>query len=235
MTKAGVQTGQEGEPVPTPGRTRGVGADASAATSAWLADQRIPGVLFFVLAAGFMTVMMLAASMAPDYDIGAAAISDLGVIEETALLFDGSLVLVGLLNALANSLLYRSHRRTGLLAISLAASTGAIGAGLVPLDRGGLHGLFALLAFVAFNLQAISSGRIVTSPMKVLSYVAGTVGLIFVVVMAAGDAGNEAFFGAIGHGGTERMIVYPVMLWLLAFGGYLMAAGQRAGGLARPA
>ncbi len=30
-------------------------------------------------------------------------------------------------------------------------------------------------------------------------------------------------FGPIGHGGAERMIVYPVMLWLVAFGGYLLA------------
>ena len=34
----------------------------------------------------------------------------------------------------------------------------------------------------------------------------------------------EAVFGPIGHGGAERMIVYPAMLWMLAFGGWLMAA-----------
>ena len=33
---------------------------------------------------------------------------------------------------------------------------------------------------------------------------------------------GAAAFGPIGHGGTERMIVYPVMLWLVAFGGYLL-------------
>jgi hypothetical protein len=42
-------------------------------------------------------------------------------------------------------------------------------------------------------------------------------------VMIVGDGGNPAVFGAIGHGGTERMIAYPAMLWLLAFGGSLMA------------
>ena len=61
--------------------------------------------------------------------------------------------------------------------------------------------------------------------MKGVSFVAGALGLLFVVLMAIGDAGNEAVFGAIGHGGTERMIVFPVMLWMLAFGGYLMARG----------
>ena len=35
---------------------------------------------------------------------------------------------------------------------------------------------------------------------------------------------NAGVFGPIGHGGAERMIVYPSMLWMMAFGGYLMAA-----------
>ena len=68
--------------------------------------------------------------------------------------------------------------------------------------------------------------------MRALSVLAGIVGLVFVGLMIAGDAGNAAAFGPIGHGGTERMIVYPAMLWMLAFGGYLMSADDGgAGGL----
>ena len=48
------------------------------------------------------------------------------------------------------------------------------------------------------------------------------VGLAFVVLMVVGDAGNPAAFGAIGHGGAERMIVYPPMLWMLVLGGWLL-------------
>ena len=92
----------------------------------------------------------------------------------------------------------------------------------MPLDSGGAHGLFALGAFLFFNVQAIASSRLATGPMAAISVLAGVVGLIFVVLMVIGDAGNPAVFGPIGHGGAERMIVYPVMLWLLAFGGYLM-------------
>jgi hypothetical protein len=47
--------------------------------------------------------------------------------------------------------------------------------------------------------------------------------------MAIGDSGQTAAFGPIGHGGTERMIAYPPMLWMLALGGYLMAAGEADG------
>jgi hypothetical protein len=50
----------------------------------------------------------------------------------------------------------------------------------------------------------------------------GLLGLTFVVLMAIGDAGTAAAFGPIGHGGTGRMIDSPVMLWAVAFGGYLL-------------
>ena len=181
------------------------------------------GTIFFVLAAQFMAVIMLAASIAPDYDFNAAAISDLGVIRETALLFNVSLVAVGLLNIVGGYLFSRSHGRRWILATFLLAGIGATGAGLVPLNTSDLHGIFALLAFLFFNLQAIAVATVVSGPMRWISLLAGIAGLAFVVVMVIGDSGNPAIFGAIGHGGAERMIVYPAMLWMLALGGYLMA------------
>ena len=189
----------------------------------WIHDPRLPGVLVFVQAAQFMTVIMLAASMAPGYDFSGGAISDLGVVMETATLFNVSLVLTGLLNLAAGYLLYLERHGRWLFAVYVAAGVGAIGAGLLPLNSGDAHGLFALAAFLFFNVQAIASSRLVAGPMVAISVLTGVVGLIFVVIMVIGDSGNTAVFGPIGHGGAERMIVYPVMLWLLAFGGYLMA------------
>ena len=144
------------------------------------------------------------------------------MIDESALLVNGSLIAVGVLNVLAGYGLYRVGRRWSLLVISAVAGLGAAGAGLLPLDRGGLHGLFALAAFVGFNLEAIASARLVHGFMRAISIGSGMVGLAFVVLMVIGDAGNPAAFAPIGHGGVERMIVYPPMLWMLAFGGWLL-------------
>jgi len=185
----------------------------------------LPGVLLFLLGTSFLTVTMLAASVAPAYDFNRAAISDLGVIDATALMFNGLLVAVGALNIAGGFLLYRSHGHTWILVTYLLAGIGAAGAGLVPLDASGLHSLFALVGFVFFNLEAVASATIVQGPMRAISWAAGLIGLVFVVVMVIGDAGNAAVFGAIGHGGSERMIVYPAMLWTIAFGGYRMAGG----------
>lgn len=196
----------------------------------WVADLRLPGLLFFILAAGFMTVIMLAASIAPNYDFHGGAISDLGRIDQTALLFNGGLVTVGLLNLAAGYTFWRAHRQGWLLTLFVLAGVGAIGAGLIPLGTSDLHSIFALFAFVFFNAEAVGTGYVLQGPMRLISWLAGGAGMAYVVIMVIGDAGNPSIFGAIGHGGAERLIVYPVMLWMMALGGYLMSGGdERAG------
>ena len=187
-------------------------------------SRQVAGLALFVLSAQFMTVLMLGASIAPNYDDTGGAISDLGVIAATAPLFNASLIVVGVLNVFGGYLLYRIHRRAWCLGLFVVAGLGAFGAGVFTLDSGGLHSLSALLGFVFFNLEAIGVGTLVRGWMRPISFLAGVTGLVFVVLMAIGDSGNAAAFGPIGHGGTERMIVYPAMIWLLALGGYLMAS-----------
>jgi hypothetical membrane protein len=203
-------------------------SERTGSRSRWRHDRVVSGVLLFALAAQFMTAIMLAASVAPDHDPIDGAISDLGVIPSSAALFNVSLVVTGLLNLVAGYLLYRSHRRRWVLVVFTLAALGAAGAGIVPLDVSGAHGLFALLGFVCFNLEPLALGALVKGPMRVISYLAAVVGLLFVAVMVVGDAGDPSVFGAIGHGGAERMIVYPVMLWMMALGGYLMAGAGDA-------
>jgi hypothetical membrane protein len=188
-----------------------------------LRSHQLAGLALLAMAAGFMTVIMLAASIAPGYDFAGGAISDLGVIPETALLFNASLAAVGILNLFAGWLLFRSRRSVAVLAVFLLAGIGAVGAALFPLDRGGLHTIFALLAFVTFNLEPLVIGLASRGWLRLVSLLVTIIGLAFVGVMMVGDGGNPAAFGPINHGGTERMIVYPVMLWLLAYGGFLTA------------
>lgn len=168
---------------------------------------------------------MLAAATAPNYDFG-SAISDLGVIPETALPFNAALVLVGVLNVAGGYAFYRTHGARWLLTVSTVADLGATGAGVFPLDTGAPHSLAALLAFLFFNVRALGTAPRLSGAMRVLAALAGTLGLVFLVVMVLGDGGNAALFGTFGHGGTERTIIYPVMLWLVAFGGSLLGGGD---------
>lgn len=206
---------------------RPLDARAERASRSGLGTRAAAGLALLVLGASFLTGTMLAASIAPGYDFHAGAISDLGVIEQTALLFNVLLIGVGALNVAAGYLLFQWHRRAWILALYLLAGIGAVGAGFMPLDTGTAHSLFALAGFVFFNLQAIATATLLRGPMRALSTSAGLIGLFYVVVMVIGDSGNPTIFGVIGHGGSERMIVYPVMLWTLVVGGHLLARPDR--------
>lgn len=202
-------------------------ADAQESRATGSYEAPLAGLLLFAAAAQFMLVMMLAGSIAPGYSQSQGAISDLGAIAETSVLFNASLIAVGGLTAAAGSLLYRRHGRVWLLSLFLLAAAGAFGAGIVPLDRNAdIHGLSALVAFVAFGLIPAACAVLLNGWARPLSILATAASVTYVVIMIIGDGGNPGIFGAIGHGGAERMIVYPVMLWLMAFGGYLMAGSQ---------
>ena len=53
------------------------------------------GVLLFLLPVQFMTALIAGAAIAPGYSINTNAISDLGVIDMTAWLFNASLFMAG--------------------------------------------------------------------------------------------------------------------------------------------
>lgn len=185
-------------------------------------SQMIAGVLLFLLPVQFMIALMAGAAMAPGYSININAISDLGVTGATAWLFNSSLFLAGLLNAIGGYFLYRSYDRGWILPVFVLTGAGAMGAAVFTLDIPGIHGLFALAAFVFFNVEAIACASLIRGPLKAISIIAGIVGLVFLVTHAASDFGIMSLYGPIGHGGSERMIVYPALLWLAGFGGYLM-------------
>lgn len=99
-----------------------------------------------------------------------------------------------------------------------------MGASIFTLEFG-IHGIFAVIAFLFVNFQAIASATQIRGPLKTLSVILGIIGLIALGLMIAGDMGGiSAAFGPIGHGGTERLIAYPGLFWLMTFGGYLMAS-----------
>lgn len=192
-------------------------------------SRTIAGVLLFLLPVQFVTALLIGAAMAPGYSINADAISDLGVIDATAWLFNGSLFVAGLLNIIGGYFLYRFYGRGWIFPLFALAGIGALGAAVFTLDIPGIHGLFALLAFAFFNVQTLAGASLVRGPLKAIAIVAGVLGFVFLVTHAASDFGIMDLYGPIGHGGSERMIVYPALFWLAAFGGYLMApvAGKR--------
>ncbi|MBW4641383.1 MAG: DUF998 domain-containing protein [Gloeocapsa sp. UFS-A4-WI-NPMV-4B04] len=101
----------------------------------------------------------------------------------------------------------------GLFGLSL------VGIGFFSGDKVPDHGIFSLLAFISGGVSVIMSFKIVSAPFKFVGIVLDSITLItwLAVVVAP-----NIIVPFIGMGGTERWVVYPVVLWITGLGGYLM-------------
>lgn len=190
------------------------------------------GILFFVGVAQFVFCLQLAEILYPGYNVSTNYISDLGatcsgshcVIEQpSSTVFNGSIIILGLLAVVAAYNLSKAFDAKLAPALAAIGGLAAIGVGLFTEATGSLHDIVSAVVFLAMGLAAIAFARYQKAPMSYFSALAGVVTLVAAALFEAGED-----FG-LGAGGMERMIVYPTLLWLLGFGGYLMAKEEPPG------
>ena len=179
-------------------------------------DRTLAGFLFFLGSLQFVLAMLIAEGMRPNYSISTNAISDLGV-DSTALLFNVSVALLGILTLAAAYFYHRTHKKLWITLPFALAGIGPIGVGIFPETTGAPHAVFAFVSFFFGGLVAILISLRTPPPIRYISAVLGLVGLVALVLFVAGQ------YAGIGFGGMERMIAYPVLLWEIAFGGFLMS------------
>jgi hypothetical membrane protein len=179
-------------------------------------NRTLLGALFFVGAAQFILVIIIAEARYPGYNVATNALSNLGV-GPTALLYSAWIAVCGAL-AFIVSLLGRRTLGTGLTATLAAAGACAVGVGLFPIRTSAPHEVFAIAAYVFAVVSVIISYRVLRPPLSHFSVVLGIIALVATVPLV-----THHWLG-IGKGGMERMIAYPIFLWALGFGGALIGA-----------
>jgi hypothetical protein len=76
-----------------------------------------------------------------------------------------------------------------------------------------------MVTFISGGIAAISAARLMSAPFRYLTFLLGAASLATLgMYMLLGEGSPMAL---LGIGGVERWIVYPVVLWITAFGGYL--------------
>jgi len=166
-----------------------------------------PGIMLFG-AAQFLLCLVAAEALYPGYSTASNAISDLGV-GSTSLLFNCSIALFGAASLAAAYLL---KEKLGKLAWCMAiAGIGAFGVGLFPETLGWPHFISAFAAFFFGATAALLSSRREAAPLSCLFALLGIVSLCALLLEVAGITLG------LGHGGMERMIAYPIVMWEIAF------------------
>jgi hypothetical membrane protein len=124
------------------------------------------------------------------------------------------MVIGGLLILAASFFLFR-ELKSWIVIFPALLGTGVLGVGLFPGNNPFLHPLFALIAFIAGGLSAIILSMRAPSPFRFVLGFLGLISLIFLFFSAM-------IIPVLGDGGTERFVAYPVVIWAIGFGGYLI-------------
>jgi hypothetical membrane protein len=193
----------------------------------------IAGMLLFIATLQWFVVEMAAETLFPNYTTRANDLSDLAstvppnlsLIQPSATMFNTSTFIFGLITFVSTFFIYRTYRDKLFTALFSISGLAAMAVGLFPGDTGTIHGLVALAWFVTSPLSAIIAYRLENKPFGYFSVAIGVFSLT-VLLMAFFSSGSSPIFLAFGRGEEERMIAFPVVIWVTAFGGYLMGLSK---------
>ena len=197
---------------------------------------KMAGVFFFIASTQFVLGLVIAEALYPDYSMSGNYISDLGV-GPSSMIFNSSIFLLGLLSIIGSYFLRRIISFRTLSVLLALMSIGAIGAGIFTKNSTAIHGAVSSMAFLFSGLSAIASFKVLKRPLSVISVILGVIVLGALALFAGGllasgsfteiEAQDSVFFLGLGPGGMERMIVYPALIWLAGFSGYLIALPEK--------
>ena len=178
-------------------------------------NKTVAGALLFLASVQFILLMVVAEALYPDCSVSQNYISDLGV-GCTAYLFNSSIILLGAAIVAGAYLIHRAFQAKFFPLLLMVAGIGAAGVGVFPEDTGLIHGIAALITFSFGGISAIVSYKLQKPPFSYFSIILGAVTLVALVLFMT----NTCL--GLGPGGMERMVAYPVLLWGIGFGGFLM-------------
>jgi hypothetical membrane protein len=199
----------------------------------------IAGALMLVAAIQWILGIIVAESTYANYSVSQNFLSDLGatchsgagtspcfIVQPSSIIFNSTLFLLGLLSIASAYLIYRALGRRLFPTLFGLFGVGTLLAGVFTETFIIVHELAALLAFVSGGIAVLSSVSLGLEMPKFFRYVSVLLGVLALaalipVVFSGPFIRLNNDFG-IGPGGMERLVAYPIVLWDLAFGAYLM-------------
>jgi hypothetical membrane protein len=192
------------------------------------------GPIFLILAGVtiLMGIVTAEALFPASYDTGENTVSGLGstwqpgdeVREPSATIFNLTMVFSGLMIAAGAALVPRLGRALRIAVGILGAAVFLVGLFPGEVVNGepsteGVHPLVAMVAFVSGGVAAVLAFRVTTAPFRYLSLALGSICLAALILN--GWLGDDS---KLGEGGVERWVAYPVVLWIVALGSYLLGS-----------
>lgn len=184
-------------------------------------NREVAGVLIFIAASQLILGVIVAEALYPGYSISTNYISDLG-IGPSSTIFNVSVFLLGLLAIIGVYFFQRAfHSRLVTILFTIAALA-AMSVGIFTENSEPMHSIASIVLFLFCGLSAIFSYKVTKSPFNIIAILLGLTSLVAMILFM----GN--IYLGLGVGGMERMIVYPILIWIIGFGGFLIAYPEKS-------
>ena len=138
------------------------------------------------------------------------------------MVFNTSIFLLGLLSLIGTYFLYRVYNLKVITILLTITALAAMGVGIFTENNGPMHMFVSFFAFLFGGLSAIFSYRLMKSPFSVIVILLGVMSLSVLFLFIVN------FYCGLGVGGMERMIVYPILIWMIGFGCFLIAFPEKS-------
>ena len=185
--------------------------------------RELAGVLLFVAIIQFAFLANISQILYDGYSIEETLLSDLGVWEQpSALVFNTSLVIFGILGIGIGVVLWPDKKLNFIPLLFVLCGIGMLIMAAFPITIEWAHDVGAFLAFILIAVIALACYWTFPGPFRYLSLVIGIIGFFTEITYKTG-----IYFG-LGVAGSERMIIFPLFLWMAAFAAVLFYSDENA-------
>lgn len=202
-----------------------------------VSDRKRAGVLFLFGSMLFLLLTTASEAIYPNFSLQTNAISDLAALGTSTAIIEGTAILgLSITWILGMYYIFRNEGRKGLMILNLLPGIGFLLAGVSPENVNlAVHSVGALLSFPFGAIIVIRSYRMIGSRFRYFAVGLGAVMSVSTFVIFAGwrvVCGTCGYTQgltslALGLGGWESLIIYPLIIWLVGFGNYLLTTGSR--------
>jgi len=178
------------------------------------------GIILFVGSVQWLMMMIILESFQPNYNSALHYVSSLGV-GATAIAYNISIILFGLSVVITSAALYYSLDTKIFPLLLFITGLLVIGVGLFPENSRPIHGYVTAFTFIFGTAAAIISYKVLNSPFSYISIVIGLLILVLLILFfpyVGLPAESTTTFLGLQKGTIERIIIYPLMFWMVGLG-----------------
>jgi len=181
------------------------------------------GLLLAIGSIQWFFTVLISEGLYPGYVSSFHYVSTLGT-GQTANLYNASTFLLGVCVVTASLLIHRFKPSRLFFALLLIAGLGAIGLGVFPEDSRPMHGVVTPITLIFGGLAGAFAFKVQSRPLSYLSMVLGAgsivTGLLFIPYMGLSVESDVMYLGFY-KGTLERIVIYPLILWMMTLGSQL--------------